>query len=119
MLPTGLSFTYNGGAGGIQNVAQLTFSGAGAITLNAGELYAFQLDPTTSATAYWARDGVQVVTGQAYRMNQFSSGNMGALNGAIRDLGMAVTVVPAPEPASMTLMGLGTLAGLMFIRRRK
>jgi hypothetical protein len=120
LLAVGDTFTYNGGASGAQNVARLTFSGADAnITLNAGELYALQIDPTAAQTAFWARDGVQTVTGQAYRMNQFSAGNMGALNGAIRDLGLAVIVTPVPEPASMTLMGLGTLAGLMFIRRRK
>lgn len=118
LLPTGLTFTYNAGASGAQNVAQLTFSGAAAVALNTGELYAFQIDPMTSTASFWARDGVQTVTGQAYRMNQFSAGNMGALNGAIRDFGMAVTVTPVPEPATMTLMGLGALAGLMFIRRQ-
>src|ERR1017187_3750653 len=48
-------------------------------------------------STFWARDGVQTVNGQAYRMNQFSAGNMGAINGAIRDFGLSVTV---PEPTS-------------------
>src|ERR1035437_794586 len=119
LLPAGATFTYTAGASGAQNVAQLTFSGADAISLNAGELYAIQIDPTAAQAAYWVRDGVQTVTGQAYRMNQFTSGNMGALNGAIRDFGLAVTVTPVPEPTSMALLGLGALVGTFVIRRRK
>jgi hypothetical protein len=118
LLPAGATFTYTAGASGAQNVAQLTFSGADAITLNAGELYAIQIDPMAAQAAFWVRDGVMTVTGQAYRMNQFSNGNMGAINGAIRDFGLAVTVTPVPEPASMVLLGLGVLAGILIRRRQ-
>lgn len=120
LLTAGDQFTYNGGASGAANVAEVTFSGADAnITLNAGELYAVQIDPAATSTAYWVRDGQLAVNGQAYRMNQFSSGNMGAINGSIRDFGLAVTVAAVPEPGSLALMGFGGLLSLIAIRRRR
>jgi hypothetical protein len=117
----GDSFTYGAGASGAASVAELTFSGADAgVTLQANELYAVQIDPTALPASYWVRDGVMVLNVEAYRMNQFSAGNMGALNGTDqRDFGLAVTVATVPEPASMTLMGLGILAGGILIRRRQ
>jgi hypothetical protein len=116
LLSPGLQFTYNGGASGALNVAQLTFSGADAVALNPNEEYLFAIQPTAATVSFWSRGGGSTtgLYGQAYRD---AGASYGAINGGVREFGLAIDVVP--EPASMTLMGLGTLAGLMFIRRRK
>lgn len=119
LLSSGLSFTYNGGAAGALNVAQLTFSGADSVTLNSGEYYVLAIEPTTSAATQWSRGGATTSTfGQAYRLNQFSGapGQYGAINGGVREFGLAVTLVP--EPATLTLFGFGALAAVFAIRRR-
>ncbi len=120
LLTAGDQFTYHGGNAGAANVAEVVFSGADAnITLNAGELYAVQIDPTATPDMFWVRDGQLPVNGQAYRMSQFSTGTMGAINGSIRDFGLAVTVAPVPDPGSIALVGLGGLLSLFVVRRRK
>jgi hypothetical protein len=118
LLQAGDSFSYSGVAAGA-NVVQLTFTGADAsLTLNAGELYAFQIDPTSSAGTVWFRGNLGG-PGQEYRMNQFTASNMGALNGATRDASFALTLAPAPEPTTLALAGLGGLASLVALRRNK
>jgi hypothetical protein len=122
ILSAGAKFTYAGTAGNNANVVQLTFSGADAVNLNAGELYAFQIDPTTAPATQtvWFRANLGGL-GQEYRMNQFTSGSgvMGALNGATRDASFALTIAPAPEPTTLALAGLGGLASLVALRRKK
>jgi hypothetical protein len=118
LLQAGDSFTYSGAAGGAANVVNLSFSGADAsFTFAANELYVFQIDPTSASAVQWAR-GNPGGPGEMYRMNQFSAGNMGALNGATRDGSFALTLAPTPEPSSLALLGLG-VAGLGAMIRRK
>jgi hypothetical protein len=119
LLSPTASFTYGGGASGGQSVVQLSFSGSDAPSLTAGELYGFTIEPTVSGTqpSLYRGGTTSFTLGQAYRYAQFSSGNYGAINGAIRDFDMAVTVNAVPEPSSIALIGLG-LAGLV-IRSRK
>jgi hypothetical protein len=117
LLSSGLAFTYNGGAAGALNVAQLVFSGADAVSLLANEYYVFAIEPTTSAATFWSRGGGSTtgLYGQGYRLTQFTAapGQYGAINGGVREFGLAVTV---PEPGSMALLGLGLAA--LFIRRK-
>jgi len=114
-----LQVTYNAGAGGAQNVMQMTFSGADAVSLLPNQYYAFVMQPTTpiSNDTFWTRGGATPNPGgQAYRLGQFSAGQYGALNGGVREMGFAVTVVP--EPSTVALTGLA-LSGLFMMRRRR
>lgn len=119
LLHAGDSFTYSGAAGGVANVVQLSFSGADAnITFAPNELYVFQIDPTTGTSVQWARGSLGGV-GEMYRMNQFSSGNMGALNGSTRDASFALTAEPAPEPSAFAVLGMGLVGLATMVRRKK
>ena len=122
LLQAGDNFTYNTAAGSV--VETLTFGGADAgVTLNASDLYVLSLDPTANADGtWWVRGGVAAAgfnNGEGLSadgvagMNNFE-GKTGA--NAVRD--MDLNVVAAPEPASMTLLGLGALVGTLAVRRR-
>jgi hypothetical protein len=117
LLSSGLSFTYNGGAGGALNIAKVQFSGADAVSLLANEYYVFAIEPTTSAATQWSRGGGSTtgLYGQGYRLNQFTAapGQYGAINGGVREFGLAVTV---PEPSTFAFLGLGLAA--LLIRRK-
>lgn len=119
LLSLGTYFTFNGGASGAQSVVELSFADVDAVSLRANELYAFALEPLTSGTEpTWYRGGSTSFTGgQAFRLNQFSAGQYGAINGGIRDFDMAVTVDPVPEPATLALLGLSS-AAMLVLRRR-
>jgi hypothetical protein len=125
LLSSGLQFTYGASVVGANEVV-LTFSGADAVTLNANDYYVFQLDPVThggsGGTVQWYRgSSTQTGLGQMYREGQFNTDNtqMGALNGGIRNASFALTTTPAPEPTTLALAGLGGLASLVALRRKK
>ena len=112
---------------GANTFLEFDLTGSDAVTLTVGDSYAFGLwniDPNTVGTdIYFLRDsgtqadpnGMPFYTG-ALGIND-PSGACSGWGGGARNIEMALYTVP--EPATMTLMGLGTLAGLMFIRRRK
>ena len=116
---TFLTYTF---ASGAANVTKLTFSGTDAISLQANEYYAFDLitsSPTPSGSTWGpTRGGTTSFTGgQLFRASGATT--FGAINGGVREMDFALTTTAVPEPASMTLLGLGALAGTFVLRRRK
>lgn len=112
LLTAGEQFTFNGTAG--QTLETLAFGGADAgITLTAGNLYILSLDPTANAdNAWWVRGGTTVAgydTGEGF--NADGPSGLGVFEGksSIRDFDTAVTVA-VPEPASLSLLGIATIA---------
>jgi hypothetical protein len=120
LLTAGGQFTYTAAAGTV--IETLTFGGTdSSVSLNTGELYLLSLDPTANAdTTWWQRGGVPV-SGFNGGEGLNADGVAGLQNfegkSSIRDFDLNVTAVP--EPASMTLFGLGALVGTFVARRRK
>ncbi len=128
LLQPGDSFAFGGIASG-QTLVTLTFGGLDAnVSLQANELYLLALDPTANAdNTWWARGGVPTLGGlSGSGLGYNADGGSGSLalqnfesKTSIRDFDMAVTVTATPEPSSIALLGLGALAGVSAIRRRK
>jgi hypothetical protein len=120
LVPSGIQFTYNGGASGVLNVADVNFTGTG-ITLLANEEYAVALEPTSTPALQWSRSGSLSPNppDQGYRYNAqtWAVDKYSAINGGIRVFSLAVTTVP--EPTIMALMGAGIALSGVLIRRRK
>jgi len=119
---TSISFTSTSG-GEVQGT--FTLPVADQVTLNAGEEYAIEIwNPTADGSAgiTWFRGSTADPGGQMFSGGDAVGGARNTLaangqaGGAPRTGALALYQVP--EPASMTLMGLGMLAGLIFIRRR-
>ena len=111
---------------GSQNFVEYDLNGADQVTLTVGDSYAFGLF-NTSGTAdvnFLRASGTQPdLNGAPFQILSGglsgTTANVPGYGGGPRNIFIGIYTTPVPEPASMTLMGLGTLAGLMFIRRRK
>jgi len=122
LLQAGDQFTFAGVASG-NTLQTLTFQNLDAnVSLVTGELYVLELDPTANADSTWWQRGGVPVTGYNTGEGLNADGVAGLQNfegkTTIRDMDTDITIVAAPEPASMTLLGLGALVGTFVVRRR-
>ena len=111
---------------GANKFIEFDFTGSDQVTLTVGDSYAFGLlnNNGTSDMNFLRNSGTQSdPNGVPFQILSGglsgTSATVPGYGGGPRNLFVGIYTTPVPEPASMTLMGLGTLAGLMFIRRRK
>jgi len=114
---------------GANTFLEFDLSGSDAVTLTVGHSYAFGLwnvDASTVGTdVYFLRaagvvadpNGMPFYTG-ANGIND-TSAQCSGWGGSARNILVGLYTTPVPEPSTMTLLGLGALAGLGYLRRRK
>ena len=100
---------------------------ADQVTLNSGEEYALEIwNPTADGAAglTWFRGSVadpggQMFSGADATLTRETLAAAGQAGGAPRTGALAIfAAAPVPEPASMTLFGMGALAVMGMARRR-
>jgi hypothetical protein len=96
------------------NAAVLDFSlsGSDQVSVTAGKTYIFEVSSTSNLVNMgWFRTIANAPNGQAFRQRAPLNGNNA------RDMALAATIVPVPEPSCLVLGGLAALA-LATLRRR-
>jgi hypothetical protein len=128
LLGGGSGFTFTLGA---QNSLQdtFTFDNTGTsdqIALTAGQTYAFEISVATAQNSQlqWYRAAAVDTQGQMMGSADSTTARttiaqLGLAGGTPRTGSLAVYAAPVPEPASLTLIGLGALVGTFVVRRQK
>ncbi|MGC3957762.1 MAG: PEP-CTERM sorting domain-containing protein [Verrucomicrobiota bacterium] len=108
-VQTWQQFTLQGATAG---VLDFSLSGADQVSIIAGHQYIFEISSTSNPNGMvWYRGSLPYAGGSAFRQRS-------PLNGAVRDMTLAATVVTVPEPASAALLGMGGLLVVNHLRRR-
>jgi hypothetical protein len=111
---------------GSGNFLEFDLTGSDAVTLNVGDTYAFGLLNTSGTPdfAFLRSSGTQpdpngapfqILTGGLTG----TSATVPGYGGGPRNLFVGIYTVTVPEPTSMALLGLGSLVGLMVLRRKQ
>jgi len=123
----------------VNNISGMTSSGgevqatftlpvADQVTLNANEECALEIwNPTADGSAgiTWFRGSTADPGGQMFSGNdavnnaRITLAAAGQAGGAPRTGALALYAISVPEPTSMALLGLGSLVGLMVLRRKQ
>jgi hypothetical protein len=115
--------TLQPGPQGSPNFVEFDFSGADAITLTANHSYAFGLlnNNSTSDLNYRRSSGAQSdPNGDGFTFSGFSatSDNASPYSGAVRNSFIGVYTTTVPEPSCLALLGLGSVFGMLSLRRK-
>jgi len=117
------ALSFGVGGTGTKSFVELDFSGADSVNLLDGHSYAFGVVDTSSPDITIGRSGggASDPNGDGWTATSIgaSADNASPFSGAVRNIFIGVYATPAPEPSSFALLGLGALASVSALRRRK